>query len=259
MKKHHLFLVTILAAALAIAASCGDNLKAPDARSDGQHPDATCSNCPAAPNLGPQIDRMGRPAINTVLNHGFDGNAVAAGSAKDAYNVDSSKGGWTMYAPQFAANLGIVDVLDTGLTCADGTCAAEAVPTLSDGCGNQVLYNGAAAGSGSAAANSMSYTTLAGILSDDELYIDATKTSCELASHANYLALEFNVVTGLDNSTCGGRAPSNDVIDTSYTALAIGVTGFKVGDGSYTPAFGDGVAPHADVSNDTFPFLGTPH
>src|SRR5258706_2519811 len=94
MKTSTIFLVTILAAAIAIVVSCGDNLKVVDAKLADGHPDAQCSNCPAAPSLGPQIDRLGRPAINTVLNHGFDPTA-AAGSAKDAYNLDGSKGGWS--------------------------------------------------------------------------------------------------------------------------------------------------------------------
>jgi hypothetical protein len=104
---------------------------------------------------------------------------------------------------------------------------------------------------------------LASVLANDQLYIDTTKMSADVASsHANYLAVEFNVVTqgSVANSTCGGRAPTNAVIATSYTALAIGVAGFKTTDGSFKPAFGDGVAgPHNDVSNDNFPFLGTPH
>jgi hypothetical protein len=246
----------LLAVVLAIA-SCGDNLKVTDAGPADAHADAACSNCPAPPALGVQMDRLGRPAVNTALNHAFDPTA-AAGTAKDAYNVDGSPGGWVAaYAASFAGGLGILDVLDTGLTCTDGTCTAEGAPTASDGCGNQVLYNGSPTGGGAPAAGS--YGTLAGILANDQLFLDTTKTSCDLASHQNYLAVEFNVVTSLPNLTCGGRAPSNDVIDTSYTALAIGVTGFKVSDGSYTPAFGDGAAPHADVSESAFPFLGTPH
>ena len=55
---------------------------------------------PAAPALGAQIDRLGRPAINTVLNHGFDGSASSAGAAKDAYNADGSPGGWLQYVPR---------------------------------------------------------------------------------------------------------------------------------------------------------------
>ncbi len=47
-------------------------------------------------------------------------------------------------------------------------------------------------------------------------------------------------------------------MDTSYTALAIGLNGFDTVM-AFAPAFGDGVGAHADVSNSTFPFLGAPH
>lgn len=257
-------LMTLIAVAAIATIGCGDNQKALDAsvHKDSSTGDGSCSNCPAVPALGPQMDRLGRPAINTVLNHGFD-KTGAAGPAKDAYNQDRGTGGWpAAYTPQFMINLGIIDALDVGVTCTDGTCAAEAVPTPGDRCGNQVLYNGMPGGQiGMATASS--YMTLGGILADDQLYLDTTQTSADVASsHANYLAVEFNVVTGLPNTTCGGRAPTNGVIATSYTALAIGITGFKASDGSFTPFFGDAspqMQPHADVSNTTFPFLGKAH
>jgi hypothetical protein len=234
------------------ASSCGDNLKLTDAG----HPDGN-NKIPAVPTLGAQMDRLGRPAINTALNHAFDGT-TAAGAAKDAYNQDGSPGGWSTYAASFAASAGFIDVLDTGLTCnpLTGTCVANAGAANGAGCGNQALYNGNLLGGGAPTATS--YGMLATILSDDELYLDTSKTSCELPgnAHANYLGVEFNVLASLPN-TCGGRAPTNDVMDVSYTVLATGVAGFNVND--FTPAIGDGVGPHADVSNDTFPFFGTPH
>jgi hypothetical protein len=42
------------------------------------------------PALGAQVDRMGRPAINTAANNTFNTNAVAADAAKDAYNAAPS-------------------------------------------------------------------------------------------------------------------------------------------------------------------------
>ncbi len=245
---------------LAALASCGDNIKVmPDAKrvDAAPNPDAYCSNCPAVPTLGAQLDRMGRPAVNTALNHGFDPTA-AAGTAKNAYNQDESVGTWPQsYAPAFMVNLPLIDVLDTGLTCNNGACTANAGTTPGDGCGDQVLYNGQPTGGGTAAATS--YQTLAGILADDQLYLDTSKMVCDIpTSHQNYLAVEFNVVTTIPNSTCGGRAPTNDVMDTSYTALAIGINGFNATDGHFTAAVQDGVGPHADIT-DTFPFLGAPH
>lgn len=251
-------LLTILS--VAAIASCGDNLKGPsDATHDtGTTPDAFCSNCPAVPTLGPQIDRMGRPAINTALNHGFDPTA-AAGSAKNAYNQDEAVGTWpATYAGAFAVNLAFIDVLDTGLTCTNGTCAGSAGALPGAGCGNQVLYNGMPTGGGTATATS--YGMLAGILANDQLFLDTSKMVCNIPnSDQNYLAVEFNVVTTIANATCGGRAPTNDVIDTSYTALAVGIQGFNATNGMFTPAVKDGAGPHAGVSNDTFPFLENPH
>lgn len=255
-------LLSILSVAALV--SCGDNLKGPvDATHDtGVTADAFCSNCPAVPTLGAQIDRMGRPAVNTALNHGFDPTA-AAGSAKQAYNEDEAVGTWpTTYAPAFMVNLPLIDVLDTGLTCANGTCTMKVNSTPGDGCGDQVLFNGSPTGSGSAASTPTSYQSLAGILADDQLYLDTSKMIADIpTSHQNYLSVEFNVVTTIPNQTCGGRAPTNDVMDTSYAVLAVGINGFNATNGMFSTAtqFQDGVGPHADVSNDTFPFLGAPH
>jgi hypothetical protein len=248
--------IILLAAVLStgLAMSCGDNLKVTNDGKPADTGSGSNNNFPAAPSIGVQIDRLGRPAINTVLNHGFDGNPATAGSAKDAYNADGSPGGWqAAYVPTFMPVLAILDYLDTGYPCSNGTCSDD--PTF-DGCGDQVEYNGMVNGSGAAAANS--YQTLAGLLADDELFLDTGKTICNLPNNQNYLGVEFNVLTTLTN-TCGGRAPLNDVIDTTYTAIAIGVNGFNVtSTPPFTPAFGDMVGPHADVDDDVFPFLGAP-
>ncbi len=266
MKNLHLFAV-----ALALAA-CGDDKAKPDAPKPIDAPPIDSLNIPTPPIPGAQIDRMGRPAVNTALNHVFDVDATAKGSAKNAYNQDSGTGTWpTTYTNEFAHNLAILDALDT-------TLAAS-------GCGNQVCYNGPTncpTGGGTAGAcpgANCSYNFMASVLADDQLYLDTAKGICRF-----YLAVEFGIVTGSGNDTCGGRAPDYDVIDFSYTALAVGVTGFST-DGNYIPAFGDGVAPHSDYlakcstttttscigENDRtscptgetcvpqFPFLGPPH
>jgi hypothetical protein len=225
---------------VAAFAGCGDNIKPNNDGPIGPMKDS--GGIPAAPALGTQIDRMGRPAINTALNHAFDPNSATAGTGKDAYNADGSPGGWTQYAPQFAANLAVIDALD-GM------------------CGNQVLYNGSITGGGSAAATS--YGTLASILSDDELYLDTSIDTCNITinnSNANYLSVELEVASAgsIVHTTCGGREPHNDVMATSYTALALGVGGFVTSDGSFLPMFSDGAPVHTDLSAN-FPYLGTPH
>jgi hypothetical protein len=257
------------------AVSCGsDGNKTPDAFVQKDAPPIDALAIPAAPTLGAQIDRMGRPAINTALNHAFDPNA-GAGAAKDAYNQDEAMGNWpTMYAAQFAGNLAILDALDTGLTCSLGVCSAETSGSYpGDGCGNQPEYDNIATGKkGTCSVTTdqncaistqcptgetctgpaqTSYVTLAGLLADDELYLDTSKTTCQF-----FLAAEFSAVTNNPLTDCGGRAPSYDVMDTIYTMAAIGIGGF---DATFTPAFGDGVTKHTDVDDGTFPFLGAPH
>jgi hypothetical protein len=256
-------------------AACGDNKDRPDARQspDGPPADAQCSNCPAAPTLGTQIDRMGRPAINTLLNHGFDGTS-AAGPAKDAYNADANKATWpATYLDEFKNNLGVLDAIDTGVCgngrcevaefkLSDGTstacnasgedCAGTTPSATNNGCGTTVLYNGGAGGAPAAD----SYNALAGLLASDELWLDPSKGVCGL-----YFAVEFGVVISGQpsggNTTCGGRAPQYDVIDFSLSAIAMGIPGFSA-DGLFTPKIGDGVTAHDDYLP-TFPYLGEPH
>jgi hypothetical protein len=255
-------------------AACGDNKDRPDARQppDGPGADAQCSNCPAAPALGTQIDRMGRPAINTLLNHGFDGT-TAREPAKDAYNADTSSATWpATYLAAFKDTLGVLDAIDTGL-CGNGRCevaefdvAGNATAcnaagqdcngttpsATNNGCGTTVLYNG---GTGSTPA-ATSYDALAGLLAADELYLDPSKGTCGL-----FFAVEFGVViSGMPsggNTTCGGRMPQYDVIDFSLTAIAMGIPGFST-DGLFTPKLTDGTPPHTDYLA-AFPYLGNPH
>ena len=99
------------------------------------------------------------------------------------------------------------------------------------------------------------YGGLATVLADDELYVDTTKGSCNF-----YLSLEVEVATGgsVPHTQCGGRTLTIDVIDVSYSLLAAGLNGFDAANG-FDPRIKDGAVVHTDVSNDNFPFLGTPH
>lgn len=236
MKKQYLTLALLGAAAAMYGIACSGD----DAQNDGGTDSGPADsgggdtaktdsgsdagpNFPAMPTLKTtQVDRMGRPAINTALNHVFDPTVSADGgagaAAKDAYNADKNVAGWTAaYAPQFAGNLGVFDALDT-----DGGTGS--------GCGNQLGFNVA-----------HSYTTLAGLTADDRLYIDTSKSTCSI-----YLGVELQA-TGLSpNSDCGGRKLTYDVIDATYSAVA-GV------------AVGDGVSAVATKTNGTtFPYLAAP-
>jgi hypothetical protein len=171
---------------------------------------------PAPPTIGMQLDRMGRPAVNTALNHGFDGSA-AAGTAKDAYNADSDPTKWAAnYAAQFAGNLAIIDALD-------GTC------------GNQIGY--------AKPTSATSYSAIAGALADDRLYLNTAGPT-----HMQYLAVEANVL-GVTNTDQGGRTLSEVVMDTTYSVLAAGaLTGVSNGitqnDVAFSATFPYEASPH---------------
>jgi hypothetical protein len=157
------------------------------------------SNNPAAPALGTQIDRFGRPAINTALNHTFAADAAATGKAKDAYNQDGDSSKWSANAVEFSKNLGIFDSLDTK-------------------CGNQLLA--------AMPLDAKRYNTLAGALSNDRLFVDTAAATC-----TTYLSVEAKA-TGLAPTTdCGGRKLEYDVIDSTYSALAAGSLTIVAGDG----------------------------
>ena len=244
----NLRMILAIAASLAALplASCGDNLGSPDAgRPDSTPPPPA----PKVPRLGAQIDRMGRPAINTVLV-GLRDAMDPANMKKDAYNMAADAAMWgaapvaagRSITAEIAANLGLLDVLDKG----------AAIPGT-PGCYNQILYNGNVTGGGTPGPTS--YNMLGGILADDMLYVDTSKTTC-----ATYLSLELEVATAgqVLHTQCGGRTPTHDVIDVSYSLLISGLNGFTDPPGRL-PRIGDGVAAHTDVSESSFPYFGAPH
>lgn len=245
-----------LAAAFLI--SCGDDktpavdAKPADAPADSA-PDAFVP--PAPPTLGAQIDRMGRPAVNTALNSVLDADPLKT-TKKENYNKASMPGSWltTQLDPgvatnnvraEFAKYIGIFDVIDQGNTNIPTT------PQVAQarGCGNSALYNPAAN------PPAIAYFGLATVLADDELYIDTAKGDCTF-----YLSLEVEVATsgGVPHTKCGGRTLTMDVVDISYSLLAAGLNGFDAANG-FDARIKDGAVAHTDVSNDNFPFLGAPH
>lgn len=144
------------------------------------------------PTLGFQIDRTGRPAINTALNQTFAADEDFKGAEKDAYNA-AGEDEWSSFIPSFAGSLAILDSLDTV-------------------CGNQLLADNS---------NEMGrYHTLAGILADDRLYVHADRGEC-----GTYLGLEAEIVGAVEEGMggCGGRTLKDDVIERSYSLLAAGI------------------------------------
>lgn len=144
---------------------------------------------PNPPALGVQIERMGRPAINTAVVDPFNSSEEDHGVIQDGYNESSDPSEWSQFAARMAGNLAILDSLDAQ-------------------CGNQLL-----AGSTATAGR---YNTLAGVLADDQLYLNTASGQCQ-----QYLAVEANAI-GIANSDCGGRTPLYDTIDVSYSVLAAG-------------------------------------
>jgi hypothetical protein len=148
----------------------------------------TCAN-PAFPSLGVQLDRIGRPAVNTALINPYDiyrpfmpnGPTENGDASKDKYNTDPIPANWVNnWGRAINMNIAILDGLDGGT------------------CGNQAFFVGG-----------NTYATLATVLANDALLVDTTKGSCTA-----YLGAETMSAT-----ECGGRTLSMDVIDATYSAL----------------------------------------
>ncbi len=211
----HVFVTALFATALLAGCSGGGNNDNLTFQTD---PD------PPSINLDAQIDRMGRAGVNTAATAPFFRETVEAekqdhDDVSDAYNSASDPAAWpALFGDRIAGNIAILDSLDTV-------------------CGNQLLAGNAAV--------TGRYSALAGVLADDQLYVNTASGACQ-----QYLAVEGNAV-GITNSDCGGRTPLEDTIDVTYSVLAIGaLTG--VGDG--IPVDADGTA-----SLTAFPYLDTPN
>ncbi|HVY39684.1 MAG TPA: DUF4331 family protein, partial [Polyangia bacterium] len=175
---------------------------------------------PAVPALGAQIDRMGRPAINTAITDPFDANATTHGMKQDMYNAATPSTAGS-FEPAFEANLAILDGLDQN-------------------CGNQFAAD-------KTKTDATRYKPLADVLLDDQLYVDTSSGTC-----AVYLGVEANATGIIANTDCGGRTISEDVIDESYSVLATGMT-TGVTDGVNAD---DKMAQQTPVA---FPFLAPPN
>jgi hypothetical protein len=215
------------------------------------------TNIPTPPELGAQIDRMGRPAINTALDDTFvyvDGNGAhpsndtVRAASEDAYNEDSQPNMWVANHAQSAGiQLAVLDSLDTGLDL-DG---AGPNPPLTNA---QACSNGFASCNDSSDGSGNCYATIAAVLASDRLWVDSGGTDCGASEPVDpvgggYLAVEINYVLPGTNTDCGGRRPADDVIDKTYSAVAIGLPG----------GFGDNIAEPAGLHPEAFPYLAPPH
>lgn len=194
----------------------------------GQTCDSNTGMCvtgtPGVPTLGMQIDRMGRPAINTALTNPFGlvktpgtQTVETTGMTQDNYNHDTNVANWpAQWSPYIRFNLAIYDGLD-------GVC------------GNQFLAD--------VPAGSPRYSTLATALANDMLQLDSSQTTC-----SQYLGVELaaTVMPGLKD--CGGRKLDYAVVDVSYNVLVVG---------SVTGSITNGVV-QTTVPSPTFPFMVGP-
>lgn len=169
------------------------------------------------PALGTMLDRTGRPAVTTALVGTFNPDEAARKALKDDYNT-AVPADWASYASDIASGLAVLDGLDTT-------------------CGNQFLAESDV---------SERYTALSGALAEDFLLLNTTKSNC-----TTYLGVEAQTfLPSVEDGGCGGRAPSYDVVDQSYTVLAAG---------ALDQSIGDMVDSDDGGSSDTeFPFLGAP-
>jgi len=195
----------------------------------------TSTPIPAPPALGTQIDRLGRPAINTALTATFDPNPTTKGASKDAYNQDSAQAGWAKYIPAQAGNLAVFDGLDAV-------------------CGNQFLAQDAGAAGGP---NTAVYGALGGITADDRLWLNTAGTSCTtyLAVEANFAATHGLIPAALANNDCGGRSLGFDVIDITYSIVATGGIGTP---GAATTVPDNVSADPVKTAATAFPYLAPP-
>jgi hypothetical protein len=189
----------------------------------------TTTGIPAVPTLGShEIDRMGRGAVNTALTAPLgsftlgDGGTIIEPAAKDYYNQVFDPTLWTGdFQVDFAGSLAVFDALD-GI------------------CGNQLKAGNPDGG------NLGAYGVLAAVLTDDEIYVDTSVSTCQV-----YLGAELEAIgllgAGMD---CGGRTPLENIIDETYSALAKGAL----------MGVSNGVASKANGAAQltTFPFLGNP-
>lgn len=231
-------------AAIAIAASAGCGGGGGKAASDS--PDGGASDAPGTPmppELGAQLDRMGRPGVGELLIATFGGTDAADRQA--AYRQASDPKTWlttplaknVTIASELRTNIGPFDAIDAGLVVNS---------TTFPGCTDTLGYQ--------RPTSVTSYDALIDILADDELYLDTSKATC-----TTYLSLELEQASAgtLAHDTCGGRMLGLDALDVLLAVLIAGRAGLDQSAG-FAPIFHSAATAHADIT-DAFPFLGAPN
>jgi hypothetical protein len=194
----------------------------PSACGSAKEPPApTVRTSPPPPELGPRIDRVGRPLVNFVLT---DPLATATGKThaqmQDEYNVGPIDS--TEFTARFAGNLALLDA-------ADGQC------------GNQLA-------AGPDPNNRDRYDKLAAVFSDDRLLLDPTA-----GGTARYFGIELSELGVGSAPSAGGLAPGDDFVSPTYSVIVAGISSPS----DYTVSDGLDRGPAAP-EREAFPFLGPP-
>lgn len=176
-----------------------------------------------------QIDRSGRPLANLAANATFSSEADRNASL-DLYNQTSNKDSVDQFKDVFAKSLAMYDALQDESN--DLRACADNVIT------NRISFTNSTMG---ADTNPDRYQLFAALLADDQIYINTASIDC-----SQYMAVELTKLGFALSNDCGGRKPSMDVVETTYSILMSGeLTGTD-----------DDVAP--TTSSSTFPFLQNP-
>src|SRR5213075_2331666 len=126
---------------------------------------------------------------------------------QDKYNQASNPATWGDV--ELATGKKTKDLIKGALAAYDALDGTSNGAMTGDGCGTQLAFGATYKGT-----TYPDYTLLTTVLTDDRLYVNTNSGTC-----ATYLALEANEL-GIANADCGGRTPTYNTIDISYSALA---------------------------------------
>jgi hypothetical protein len=169
------------------------------------------------PGLTRRLDRAGRPEIAATLVAAFEADAETRQAAVRRYNASGL--GNRQFRDTFEASLALIDGID-------GVCGNQLWPVP---------------------ASRPRYRALASLLLDDQIYVHAERLGGSV-----YLGLEAEAAGALEEprgGAAGGRAPGDDVIQSTYSAFIAGTLsgvddGVESDDGVHDPS--------------SFPFLAEP-
>jgi hypothetical protein len=207
---------------------------------------------PEVPELGTQLERMGRPAINTATIDTFlfltDGGAVSPSTTvvrEESEDIYNSLDSFTTEAAAFITTQ---------------TLQLTVLDSLDGNCGNQPLFgfNNPACDPLDPDASPLleCYGTLATVLNGDALWVKTEYESCGI-----YLGVEADTAAALGsdqlpaNEDCGGRRPIDDVILNTYSVVSGAV---DPGDPDLF-LFDDGIEPPDGLHPAAFPYFAAPN